>query len=205
MPLPDHAINLSGGCNCGAIRYRINIPEYAQRPPHPDSTGEIRFPLVAMDHCNNCRKATGAIIPTWMCVPANMLSISFHPAPSAGSKITNHDHETYYPSMTALRENSPESANSTLRFYESSLRRTRTFCGHCGTNLTYAIFPMVEGYPDIFDVVLGTIDRGDLEKDWMRPERQLWWDCGIKWVQELASGGIEIPCHPKSKPSEAVH
>ena len=63
---------------------------------------------------------------------------------------------------------------------------------------------MIEGFPDIFDVVLGTFDREDLQKDWLKPDRQLWWDYGIEWVQKMTSGGLSIPRHPTSKPNEFV-
>lgn len=204
MPLPDHAIKLHGGCNCRAIRYRIDIPELIKRPTHPFSEGDVRFPLVAADHCNDCRKATGSIIPHWICVPASMLSVSLASAAPRTSNDTSSPspHDVFLPSMTALREDSPESKDSSLRWYNSSPYRTRTFCGNCGTNLTYAIFPMVEGYPDIFDVVLGTLDRECLQDDYVKPERHLWWDCGLEWVKELTSGGPKIPRHPKSRPNE---
>ena len=56
-----------------------------------------------------------------------------------------------------------EKERTTIRFFHSSLKRTRAFCGHCGTNVNHQIWPMVEGFPDIFDVVLGTVDREGLE------------------------------------------
>ncbi|KAL8777190.1 MAG: hypothetical protein Q9213_007970 [Squamulea squamosa] len=204
MPLPDHKLTLHGGCNCRAIRYRIEIPELSKRPTHPfPAETPIHFPLVAADHCNDCRKATGAIIPTWICVPASMLSVRFQ-SPSNAAQISR-EGDTFHPSMTALRNNSSESKGSTLRCYASSPRRTRTFCGNCGTNLTYSIFPMLEGYPDIFDVLLGTVDREGLQSEHLRPERHLWWDYGIEWVQELTSGnGWVMPRHPKGRPDEFV-
>ena len=64
--------------------------------------------------------------------------------------------------------------------------------------------PMVEGFPDIFDTILGTIDREDLEKEWMAPDRHCWWEKGIPWVQELATGGLELPKHPTFKVNEFI-
>ncbi|KAL7954528.1 hypothetical protein V8C34DRAFT_294143 [Trichoderma compactum] len=34
MPLPHEPITIHGGCNCGAVRYRINVPSFEQRPLH---------------------------------------------------------------------------------------------------------------------------------------------------------------------------
>lgn len=211
MRLPDHSFTLHGGCNCGSIRYRITVPELCLRPTHPRSKdGDIHFPLIAADHCNDCRDATGSILPAWICAPADMLSVSFRPAPSPPS--FKHDRNNtntveaaiYHPAMTALRQNSPESRGSTLRWYVSSPNRTRTFCGHCGTNLTYAILPMVEGYPDIYDVVLGTLDRGDFEKGWVQPERCVWWGRGVGWVQGMMSQGLGGPRHDTGDVSVCV-
>jgi hypothetical protein len=44
-------------------------------------------------------------------------------------------------------------------------------------------------YPDIVEIVLRTIDREDLLRDWMKPERELWWHLGIRWIQELIRNG----------------
>ena len=106
--------------------------------------------------------------------------------------------------MDVLHTPAAEHNGLTLRVYENSPNRTRTFCGHCGTNLTYTIFPMVEGFPDIFDTILGTIDGEDLEKGWLAPDRHLWWEKGIPWVQALTTVGLELPKHPTFKVSEFV-
>jgi len=104
--------------------------------------------------------------------------------------------------MEALKAGASAAEGSTLRFFGSSPKRTRTFCGHCGTNLTYAIFPMIEGFPDIFDTVLGTVDREYLEQEWLAPDRHCWWSKGIPWVQTLSRGGLQIPRHPAYKVSD---
>ena len=61
---------------------------------------------------------------------------------------------------------------------------------------------MVEGFPDIFDTVLGTVDREDLEKGCLAPDRHCWWSKGVPWVQALARDGSQIPRHPSFKVSE---
>lgn len=56
---------------------------------------------------------------------------------------------------------------------------------------------MPEGWPDMLDIVLGTVDREDLSKEDLRLDRQLWWDYGIGWVRDLVTHGTsEIPRHP---------
>ncbi len=203
MPLSSNAVTLHGGCNCRAIRYRIEVPPLSSRPINPFSDdSQVTFPMIATDHCNDCRRATGSILPTWICVPAEMISVSLRRAPpSAAPKVESND-GPWRPAMEVLRAGSRAAEGSTLSFYGSSPQRTRTFCGHCGTNLTYAIFPMVQGLPDLFDTVLGTLDRGDLES--ASPERHCWWERGIPWVQAMTSGGPEIPRHPTFKVNEFV-
>lgn len=61
---------------------------------------------------------------------------------------------------------------------------------------------MGEGWPILFDVLLGTIDRADLEKDWMAPDRHCWVECEIKWIKELANGVPAMPRHPTFKLDE---
>ncbi|MCJ1251962.1 hypothetical protein MMC30_009200 [Trapelia coarctata] len=73
MPLPPHPLTLHGGCSCLAIRYRISIPPLAQRPPHP-SNPSLHYPLLLIDHCNDCRLATGALLPFWISTPAAYVS-----------------------------------------------------------------------------------------------------------------------------------
>ena len=209
MPLPDHALTFHGGCNCKAIRYRVDIPPLASRPLNPFSTPDdpVHFPMIATDHCNDCRTATGSILPTWICVPADMMTVSIRPAPPPEPASPNVDinNGPWRPAMEVLKAGSvPADEKSTVRYYGSSPKITRTFCGNCGTNLTYQIFPMVEGYPDIFDTVLGTIDRENLEKEWFVPDRQCWWSLGVPWVQKFSSEGLKVPKHPIYKVNELV-
>ncbi|KAF2232326.1 hypothetical protein EV356DRAFT_256508 [Viridothelium virens] len=208
--LSNHGFDLHGGCNCSAIRYRISIPSILERPVHPLSPdGSIRFPFSTTDHCNDCRRATGSILPAWLCVPAPMFSVSLRPPPPPDTHhYSTPDNElTWLSADEALRQDSEESQESTVRFFVSSKDRTRSFCGHCGTNVAYAVWPIpgyAKGFPDLFDVVLGTLDREDLERSEMRPERQLWWEKGIEWVQKL-SDGLNVPKHKGFRVNEVVY
>ena len=215
MPLPDSPLVVNGDCNCGAIRYKIQIPELQSRPLHPssdDSSGPLQPPMVAIDHCNDCRRATGAFLPLWILTPISMVTASLvlrstgslDPDASKRKAGATEQRGAWLPAKTVF-EPGPTSADSFLTFYESSEGRRRTFCGRCGTSLAYAIFPMLEGWPDMLDIVLGTIDRQDLENDGLAPERHLWWECGIPWVQRLSDGGAEaLPKYPIYKINEFV-
>ncbi|EPE27056.1 Mss4-like protein [Glarea lozoyensis ATCC 20868] len=209
MPLPPHKLTIRGGCNCGAIKYEISIPEIAQRPLHPSSsaTDILCLPFIATDHCNDCRSALGTILPMWICSPISMIKASVvlrskASLPSEASKRKNEIDEPRTPYLPAHNIFTPGSISedSFLMFFESSENRRRSFCGRCGTNISYAALPMPEGWPDMLDIVLGTVDREDLSGEALKPERQLWWDCGIEWIKDMSVQGVgEVPRHPDYK------
>jgi hypothetical protein len=208
MPLPAHPLVVNGGCNCGAIHYRIFIPEIEKRPLHPSSTSssEAHLPFVVIDHCNDCRRAVGDIFPLWICSPIDMVTCSVVvrstaslPADPSKRKDPSVKAEAMTPWLPAVDvfTSGPVSNDSFLISFDSSEGRRRFFCGRCGTNLAYVAFPMPEGWPDMLDIILGTIYREDLEGDALQPERQLWWDCGIDWIQKMATQGVgSLPKHP---------
>lgn len=102
-----------------------------------------------------------------------------------------------------------DASRTWLRYYESSEMRTRTFCGRCGTPLCYNISPMPEPWPDMLDIVLGTIDREDLEKvgedgrGYLEPERQLWCGWGMHWLRR-AVWDMPVPKHHKYAPDKEI-
>jgi hypothetical protein len=49
--------SLSGGCLCGAVRFRCGMPQSA----------------AAYCHCTSCRRAAGAHVVAWFTVPASSL------------------------------------------------------------------------------------------------------------------------------------
>lgn len=63
---------------------------------------------------------------------------------------------------------------------------------------------MLDGYPDIFDVLLGTLDRADFEKVGIEPERHVWWGCGVEWVKGLVRKGSGAPRHGTGDVSVSV-
>jgi hypothetical protein len=91
-----------------------------------------------------------------------------------------------------------------LNFYKAGPGRSRWFCSRCGAPIAYSIdaglIPPEWGWPTMIDIWLGTVDREDLDKDYMVPERMVWCHYGVPWIRQFAhdgSGGI--PEHPLTK------
>ena len=62
-----------------------------------------------------------------------------------------------------------------------------------------------DGWADMLDVVLGTVDQEQLTKSELAPERQLWWDYGIDWIKKMTVAGMrDVPRHPTYKAKELV-
>ena len=207
MPVPKEAFTIEGGCNCNAIRYKIDIPAFDSRPFRStietplDPKDEVRLPYIITDHCNDCRKATGSIMAFWICSPPEMISVS--------CIARSGESETLKPTpwVTAaevFRGHGPQTHKTFLTFYKSSPDVSRGFCGRCGTNLTFYGKPP-EGYTEMIDIVLGTIDREYLEGYQLSPERQLEWDFGIDWIQKLSiEGQGHLPKYHDYKLDEEV-
>ena len=143
MPLPAHALTIHGGCNCEAIRYRIDIPEVSERPANhyfsetARKTGNqqnLTLPMVAIDHCNDCRRATGSILPLWLLTPIAFVSSSCllrsATSPSTdGSnskpKVDEEKARSHWLPAAEVFTPGPVSSNTFLSFYESSEGRRK--------------------------------------------------------------------------------
>jgi hypothetical protein len=52
----------------------------------------------------------------------------------------------------------------------------------------------------MLDILLGTIDRKDLDHENMKPERRMWCAMGVPWIMDMADRGAGgIPAHPLTK------
>jgi hypothetical protein len=213
MPLPDEALSINGGCNCGAVRYRLEIPALGERPLHPLASEDapVLLPFLALDHCNDCRRATGSLLPAWICTPIAMALVSLVRASSATlareaaarKSQAEEDRSLWTPAQDVFRP-SPVDTDHFLKSYESSHERWRWFCNRCGTSIGYtAVMP--SGFPDMLDITLGSVDRENLDGDTLVPERHLWWGYGIDWIGRLATRGYgELPIHSDYRIADTV-
>jgi len=203
MPLPEKPFTLNGGCNCGSIRYRMNVPKFEDRPlsvycdEHAISE-TTRFPQVLIDHCNDCRRATGCMTPIWIATVVQYIEFSIQ---GTVEKTWIKGDEIFKLENLGTKQYTP------LKWFKSSDTKFRGFCDNCGTSLCYRSTNLMPGWPDMVDILLGTVDREDLEKDWLKPERELWWEMGIPWVRDLTRDGTlkeDLPRHPLWKMNHHV-
>jgi len=71
----------------------------------------------------------------------------------------------------------------------------RTFCGRCGTHLTFHFtgepreMSKRAGWGRILDIPVGTLDKESVEMEGFKPSYQGWIDDGIPWVKRLLKEG----------------
>ncbi|KAE9368122.1 hypothetical protein N431DRAFT_429324 [Stipitochalara longipes BDJ] len=193
---PD-AFTLHGGCDCKSIRYTISVPEFSSRSilPDEDTTGaEDGPPRIFLDHCNKCRRVSGALVQAWLSCPQEWVEWATTSAedPSTFTSLNTTD-------LTSSRPGSLPVIN-----YASSERVTRSFCGKCGTNLLYVREVKKKNSIPMVDIVLGSLDRESLERPGIRPNKHFYWDSGVDWVKRLTTegdgtlseNGEGLPKHP---------
>lgn len=113
-----------GGCLCGAVRFRASGP-----------------PLwVSHCHCDDCRRACGAAVATFVGVAVESYRILAVPPVE----------------------------------YRSSPGVTRSFCGTCGTPLTY----VAKKYPGEVHIMVGAFDKPEAFK----PGAHVFADYRLPWL-----------------------
>jgi hypothetical protein len=211
--LPPEALTLTGGCHCGAAKYTISIPTHSARPIVPNAaptaispTEKVpaRLPGTILDHCQTCRRVSGAIIACWLIIPPSWLTwtlVSSGPDEDGAGGAVRRD-------VPAVDVCGPDAdadvASHHVQQYRATNRAIRTFCGRCGTNLTYYGLAR-HGTPFAFmDVAVGSLDADSFAL--VRPERHAWWDSGIRWVQELARWGTGawVDRQPGGNPASVI-
>lgn len=96
-----------------------------------------------------------------------------------------------------------------LRFFHSvnaGENMSRSFCGRCGTHFCFhfKLEPMYchngeapEGWVDMFDIFVGTLDREFLEKDWLHPDSEVNFSCGTLIGRSVSASAKYLKALPK--------
>jgi hypothetical protein len=110
------------------------------------------------------------------------------------------DERNWKPASEVFDPKSATLEDGYLAVYRSSPGRSRWFCRRCGASIAYAvdygIIPPEFGWPPMLDISIGSVDRADLEHEYMAPERMLWCHYGIPWLRKVARSGLDVPEHP---------
>ena len=122
--------SITGGCYCGAVRFRAKGPVLFQ----------------ANCHCANCRRAAGAQAVAWI---------------------------TVKPSEFAWEKGEPQR-------YQTGTGAYRTFCGACGTSLTYEN----DTRQNEIDLTTGSLD----DPEQFPPNRDVFPEEKLSWVSLVAAG-----------------
>jgi hypothetical protein len=182
--LPKYPLTLTGGCFCGACRYTISVPALVDRPLDPTAkptpisfteSVETRIPVIDIDHCQTCRRTSGAIFQVWFICPADWVKWDLQT--SSGT--------TTFATADAVGPE-PKDESTHLKRLQATDRATRSFCGKCGTNLTYYSHKR-HGQDAVVDIAVGSMDQESLE--FAKPDRHGWWDSGTDWIRDLVTKG----------------
>ena len=142
--LPKTPFQLQGGCFCEAIRYKISVPELSERKELPRAgmpadrllmpLNEVneRMPLITLDHCNSCRRAPGSIVHSWFICPPEWVEFTLEPRKSGDEK-----QKTDASCMAYLQEDKTLVERTWVTHFNKSEHSNRTFCGRCGTQMTF--------------------------------------------------------------------
>ncbi|KAI9158621.1 hypothetical protein HJFPF1_06619 [Paramyrothecium foliicola] len=185
--------------------------------PFTPSEYGICMPSVIACHCNDCRRATGSGLPNVIIqIPAPLITVSAMSPSSAEESHQNSgrildvlspgydaaaadaSRPPYVPATDLLRA-LPGTEKTWLRFFHSGncgASKSRSFCGRCGTQVCYhlELTPehtyngvMPNGWSDLFDVYLGSVDRQFLEKDWLLPACDLQFKHGTPLSKQVSA------------------
>lgn len=221
--LSEDGLTLYGGCYCSIVRYSIIIPRLVERPillpaEKNKGNGDVRPPLISIDHCNDCRKAGATLVPSWIICPQSWVKwsvpVSKEPLSVPKGCIEGRDvrgGERVNITTEELVQQLP-SLEGFLTHYQSSPDTWRTFCTKCGTNMSYVcLTDRGSGKFPMMDITLGSLDRESLEQPGVRPDRHFWYKYGIDWVQKIVTDGDTtvgqgkaLPKHPECSRFESV-
>ena len=199
MPIRDEPFSLHGGCNCKAVRYEVNVPAKAQRPATPYATqgvdvGDATIPAVVICHCGDCRAVTASLPAFGLITESKTVNVRL--------QSTSSDAQYSLPAADVFDHTKSTILDTHLKCYKSSPKRSRWFCGRCGTPIGYTVDPgvMPQNVPPMLDIWLGTVDADELIAEDMKPERMLCCDRALPWVQKMSRDGCDhIPEHPLTK------
>jgi hypothetical protein len=189
---PKEAFALNGGCNCGAIRYKLAFPAESERhislpASKSNGQGDIRMPQTAVCFCNDCRRSSGNLVLFAVMSPMEQTNFSLL---SKSTPLQRLDFPATGPFLDPIPSPVGETTylvDTYLGLYQSSNKAIRAFCSKCGTPVMYVYTPRPlppGATTGGLDIYLGTVDREDLEK-LGGLDRFVNCEIAIDWVKNL--------------------
>jgi hypothetical protein len=201
--LPKTPFQLHGGCFCSAIRYTISVPTLSERKALPQSPANLnrllvpanevneRMPIISFDHCNSCRRVPGSLVESWFICPPEWVTFTLQPRTSTSSPDADGPIKREAMEYLQTDESLPE--RTYLTHFKSSEHSNRTFCGKCGTHISFfktgPMTPLRQAMGSFIDVAVGTLDKESVEMEGFAPSFQVWDKDGISWVVKLINEG----------------
>jgi hypothetical protein len=152
--------------------------------------------MISLDHCTSCRRIAGALVESWFICPQSWIAFTLQPrslespTPKVDNKSAEDPEDVIKPAtISFLKPDKKLTERTYLSYFASSEHSNRTFCGKCGTHLTFYYSAKAANWGPFFDVAVGTLDRESLEMEGFGPSRQAWMSDGIGWVQRLLKDG----------------
>ena len=113
------------------------------------------------------------------------------------------DRPPYVPAVDVLRAGVEGSKNTWLHFFHSFMCNeylSRSFCGRCGSPVSVhyqpskefmgPMFVQPEGWTDVVDLFLGSVDKHILNKeDWLEVRHELNFECAVDWAKKKMLSG----------------
>lgn len=115
-----------------------------------------------------------------ICNPVEFVEILLLPLtsslPPLSDTLTEPDEDDveriWLPTTDVVPPDTP--ADSFMATYKPSMNATRAFCLCYETRTTFVEHPMLSGWPNMLDIPPGSVDREDLDRDILAPERHVW-------------------------------
>ncbi|KFZ06557.1 hypothetical protein V501_07283 [Pseudogymnoascus sp. VKM F-4519 (FW-2642)] len=198
--LPTTPFTLTGGCFCKAVEYTVSVPDVASRPTlpkppkfplGPQTEDCERLPIISIDHCNSCRRVAGTVFQSWFICLQRWTTFYLLPRFTVTRTGADTEIRIILTAAEALIPDKDILEKTYLSYFSSSKDVHRTFCGRCGTGLTFHYsgeddeMAAEDKWGPYFDVALGTLDEKSTKVEGMKPTRHGHCDDGIGWVKDM--------------------
>jgi hypothetical protein len=134
-------------------------------------------------------------VECWFICPQPWATFSLLSRNPTSSTSANEERISSFSTAAVLRPPKELEESTFIKGFDSSEHAHRTFCGKCGTHLSFLYsgdddeMAKEENWGPHFDIAVGTFEKQSLEMKGMRPGKQGWYAEGIEWVKRVFDEG----------------